>query len=126
MPLYDTQDAGFFSAVHQMLERNRHDNDSERRGGDRHNYTCLQLIAPIVNGKLPDQSQFRRVQCLDLSQSGFSYLAAEPPTEEDLIVALGSVPFTFLSAQVLHHKPIQQGDNTEYLVGCRFTGRLSV
>lgn len=109
-----------------MIERNRRDADPEQRGGDRHNYQCLQLIAPVINGKLPDQSQFRRVQCLDLSQSGFSYLASEPPTEENLIVALGSVPFTFLSAQVMHHKPIGRGDVPEYLVGCRFTGRLSV
>jgi len=126
MATHNVQDTGFFAAVHQMLERKREESASDRRGTQsRHDFHCMQLIAPVIDGRMPDQSMFRRVQCLDLSQNGFAYLSPEPPTEESLIVALGSVPFTFLSAQVMHHRPIAQGSAIEYLVGCRFTGRLS-
>jgi len=120
----ETRDPDFFAAVHQMVERDQTARQRERRGGDRRPYECLQLVAPYRDEKLPDQSQFIRVQCQDLSAGGFSYLVPEAPDYQHLIVALGAVPFTFLIAQVMRHATVVHGDASEFLVGCRFTGRI--
>jgi hypothetical protein len=119
-----TKDAKFYSLVHTVLEAERRRELCERRGGRRHPYRCLQLIAPFGEGQLPDKSQFRQVQCVDLSANGFSYLAVEAPTSERLIVMLSLDPFICLLAQVVRCEIRTQDEGILYRVACRFTGRI--
>ncbi len=125
MPYHqETSDANFFALVHHVLESNRPVTNADRRGNDRHEYACRQFIAPYVGGNLPKQIEFRLVRCQDLSPSGFSFLAAEPPDCEYLVVALGSCPYIFVSAHVVH-AAAQLIDGVElFAVGCRFVARI--
>ena len=118
------KDAKFYSLVHTVLEAERRRDLDERRGGPRHPYRCLQLIAPFIDGRLPDKSQFRQVQCVDLLANGFSYLAAEAPSSERLIVVLSLDPLICLVAHVVRCELRTHDDATLYRVGCRFSGRI--
>ena len=73
---------------------------------------------------MPSQSEFGHVKFQDISPKGFSYYASESPDHGRVIVALGSVPFAFLTAQVVHVTTLQEAGQTQYLVGCRFDGRI--
>lgn len=119
----ETSDADFFSLVHHVLESNR-SAAGDRRISDRRTYACQQYIAPYINGNLPKQSEFRLVRCLDLSPSGFSFLTPHVPTSEYLVVALGSAPYIFVSACVVHCTSQQYENRRMFLVGCRFVARI--
>ena len=119
-----TNDASFFTLVHEVLEAE----DKlavERRGSPRHEYPVSQLIAPYNGRTLPVSSAFRQVQCHDLSPHGFSYISGVRPEHDFLVVALGQVPFTFLVARVVHTAERPDSDGTESLVGCEFTQRIT-
>lgn len=121
----ETSDANFFALVHHVLESRPTAPDTGRaREHRRHEFLCRQFIAPYVGGVLPTQADFRRVLCHDLSPSGFSYIETTPPDCDFLIVALGSAPFIFVSAQLLRHEPIEVDGQTMYLMGCRFVARI--
>src|SRR6266446_5319314 len=77
MPCDDAEDVTFFALVHSVLEAERRRDLTERRNGRRHAYRCLQRVAPIRDGQLPEPAEFRPVQCVDLSAHGFSYLTHE-------------------------------------------------
>jgi hypothetical protein len=119
-----TKDAKFYSLVHSVLEAERRRENDERRGGRRHSYRCLQLIAPFFDGRLPDKSQFRQVQCVDLSANGFSYVAAEAPSCDRLIVMLSLDPFICLLANVVRCELRHQEQAIIYRVACQFSGRI--
>jgi hypothetical protein len=113
-----------YSAIHQVLEAERASDAAERRVGRRHSYRCIQLIAPILDGRLPHQSQFQPVQCDDLSCSGLAYLSEEPAESEQLIVALGVVPFMFIKAEVVRYDQVVRGGRAMFRVACRFVSRI--
>ena len=118
-------DANLYAAIHQVLEAERAAEGSERRQGQRHAYRCLQLIAPIVGGRLPNQSEFRHVQCDDLSCGGLAYLSDEPAESDELIVALGVVPFVFIKTQVVRQEQIVRGGQSLFRIACRFVSRIA-
>jgi hypothetical protein len=120
----ETSDANFFSLVHHVLESNRLVTNADRRESDRHEFPCRQFIAPYVGGSLPKQTEFRLVRCQDLSPSGFSFLAAEPPDCEYLVVALGKCPYIFVSAHVVHCATQLIDREEPFVVGCRFVARI--
>ena len=123
MAMQSMSDAGFFSLVHEVLEaEQRH--QSDRRDDRRQNYDCMQLIAPYEPGRLPGASEFRRVRCQDLSPGGMSYIDDRLPDRQSLLVLLGPAPFIFLTAEIAHHTVSQTDNVREYLIGCRFTGRI--
>ena len=124
MTMQSAADAGFFSLVHEVLEAEQTRAIESRRAGDRHNFDCMQLIATFTPGKLPQAADFRAVHCQDLSPGGMSFIDPELPTSQSLLVLLGPAPFIFLTADVVHHSELQIGNRKEYLVGCRFTGRI--
>jgi len=96
----------------------------ERRRQPRRAYPCRQKISPILNGKLPTRSQFREVQCYDISTGGIAYLAEEPPASDQLVVVLGSPPrLIFLTAEVVYVSPTVQNGKPMYRIGCKYTGR---
>lgn len=74
---------------------------------------------------MPSLSQFRDVECQDLSAGGFSYVAVEPPECETLAVELGKAPvLIYVTARIVHISETLAGAETRFLIGCRFTGRL--
>ena len=124
LPDTDFSDVNLYSAIHQVLEAEQASDAAERRVGRRHSYRCIQLIAPILGGRLPNQSQFQPVQCDDLSSSGLAYLSEEPAESEQLIVALGVVPFMFIKTQVVRHEQVVRGGRAMFRVACRFVSRI--
>jgi len=97
----------------------------ERRRRPRRSYPYHQLVAPILDGKLPGERDFVRVRCNDIAAGGFSFLASEPPPSNALIVALGNAPnLTHVTAQVVHVTRVKRRGKFTYLVGCGYTGRV--
>ena len=119
-----TQDVELFELVHELLQESRGYQVGERRGEPRTKYDCVQLVAPYDGFSMPSQAQFRRAHCRDLASGGFSFFAEQPPEEEQLVVALGSVPFMFFIADVVRVKRADVDLTGSYLVGCRFVRRL--
>jgi len=117
-------DAAFFDMIHSLLDAQSTDENRERRGDRRHPYRHVQLMAPYDGHELPLQADFRPVQCHDLSPNGFSFHAPGPPDFDHIVIALGTVPFTFFSAEVVHVHEAPGGSVPQYLVGCRFVRRI--
>jgi hypothetical protein len=118
-------DAGFFASVSSAIEAARQRESPERRDSNRREFSCVQLVASMHGGRLPDQSQFRPVRCRNLSPTGFSFIAPRPVDSEEVIVALGQVPFRFFRADVVYCTRPANDDAKGYVVGCRFTGRVA-
>ena len=119
-----TQDVELFELVHELLEESRGYQVGERRGEPRNKYDCIQLIAPYDGYTMPSQAQFRRAHCRDLASGGFSFFAEQPPEEDKLVVALGTVPFAFFVAEVVRVTRADVDHTGSHLVGCRFVERL--
>lgn len=100
--------------------------NSERRRRARLSYPYRQRIAPIIDGRLPDDDEFVEIQCNDIAAGGFSFISLKPPQSEMLVVALGTPPnLSYLTAQVAHVTRIQRGGRRVYLVGCSYIGRIA-
>lgn len=119
------QDEYLFELVHALLEESKGVQFGQRRANERAKYDCVQLIAPYDGYTMPTQAEFRRAHCRDLAPGGFSFFAEQPPETEQLIVALGAVPFSFFIADVVRVKQSDVDHTGSYLVGCRFLERLS-
>lgn len=120
----DAGDSSFYKQVHRLIAK-RLSEDSNRRGPRRSSYRCIQRLAPCTGGQVPGMSEFREVVCQDLSAGGFSYLTPAPPEADILAVELGKAPvLIYVTACVVHISEVRSGAERQYLVGCRFTGRL--
>lgn len=98
----------------------------ERRTSPRRVYNYRQRIAPIFDGQLPTPDDFYDVACRDISAGGFAFVFDRPPEFESLVVELGSgESASRLAAQVMRVRPLTEEGEEGYLVGCRFTGRIS-
>lgn len=146
-------DAIFFRLVHQLSNNSPTEEDLERRAQPRTSFLTRQRIAPWDGGGCPDQSQFFEVRCYDLTQSGFSFLAANRPAFTSLVAEFGAAPdLIYVAAQIVHfsnvlvypngtveHVQRPADDSVEepneepaaderpsrnVLVGCRFTRRV--
>ena len=118
------QDDYLFDLVHALLDESRGCQIGERRDQPRTKYDCVQLIAPYDGVTMPSQAEFRRAHCRDLASGGFSFFAENPPQTDQLIVALGSVPFNFFVADVVRVKQADVDTTGSFLVGCQFVRRL--
>jgi len=97
----------------------------ERRRRPRRSFAYYQRIAPTTDGRIPPLRMFRRVQCLDISAGGFSFLSSVTPTDTEYVVALGNPPVVInVAARVAHVTPTDYEGQPMYLVGCSYTGRL--
>lgn len=114
-------DATFFDMIHRLLGEQDEPPPAERRQGSRRPFDCVQLLAPY-EGALPAQADFRLVRCQDISPHGFSFVAEREPHYRFVIVALGTIPFTFFVAEIMRVTP--QDFGAPLLVGCRFVRRL--
>jgi PAS domain S-box-containing protein len=98
----------------------------ERRRRPRRSYPYRQLIAPVIDRKLPPKTAFVEIECNDIAAGGFSFLSPQPPPSHSLIVALGIAPkLTYLSAEVVHVTRIQHQEQSKYLIGCAYNGRVN-
>jgi diguanylate cyclase (GGDEF)-like protein len=99
----------------------------DRRNQPRRPFPTNQFVAPYVEGRLPTRETFVQVRCHDISSGGFSFLLSQPPEFETFVVALGMPPnVTYLTGRVMHSTPAPADDNSMFLVGCRFTGRVEL
>jgi PAS domain S-box-containing protein len=97
---------------------------ANRRRFPRRPYPYVQRMAPIRNGQTPTLDHFYEVECRDISAGGFSYYAAEKPTETDIVVAFGAQGMeTFLTARIMHARPAVRKGRSMFAVGCQYTGR---
>ena len=97
---------------------------AKRREGARHAFPVIQRVAPYERGYLPILSQFRRVQCRDISAGGFSFLWPSSPDFTHVMAALGSPPnLIYVTARVVHCRPANE-PQSGFLVGCCILGRI--
>ena len=112
-------------------------------------FSAEQRIAPFDGNRMPDPSEFITVQCCDLATGGLSFLLAERPDFDTLVIAFGEPPeVVYQAAQVVHcsdvlvdpsgavtridsqeaASPSPESDEPQsermVQVGCRFTRRL--
>ncbi len=100
--------------------------DRERRRRARLSYPYCQRIAPILDGRLPDDDEFVQIQCNDIAAGGFSFISTKPMQSDMLVVALGTPPrLTYLTAQVAHVTRIERDGERMYMVGCSYIGRVA-
>ena len=119
-------DANFYSLVHYVLESQRESARSVKvRGAERHQFMCLQFVAPYCDGQMPSEHEFEQVLCLDLSLSGMSYLVSRPPATEYLIAGIGEKRPLFYSAQVIRIRPYSLAEQDLILVGVQFMSRVA-
>lgn len=122
-------DASFYEQVHELVEAERNlalqGRSAEQRADDRRVFECPQLLAPFDGVRLPNQSEFRTALCQDLSPGGFAFVSPSRFEFEQLVVALGQVPFKFFTARVQNQSPVRLGGQSAYRIGCRFTGRVA-
>ena len=116
------EDVAFYKDVHRLITWQL---QSDRRGGDRSAYRCVQRIAPLIGDQLPPLADFYEVKCQDLSPGGFSFVCDAPPEHELYAVELGKSPvLIYVTAQMVHVSELRHGQRVQFLAGCRFTGRL--
>lgn len=86
-----------------------------------------QYIAPYSGkGPLPDDGQFRTVQCHDLSARGLSFLCDEPPEFQKFVVRLGKGSETYyVLARVANVADVGTEVRPRYRVGCSFIERVT-
>jgi PAS domain S-box-containing protein len=96
----------------------------DRRVRTRRTFPYVQLIAPMIDGQMPDDHRFRPVRCRDISPTGFSFLSPTPPDFQDLMVALGGeTTTTYMAARVMHATIVERDNQIAYIVGCRYLAR---
>ncbi|MGA2035723.1 MAG: PilZ domain-containing protein [Thermoguttaceae bacterium] len=100
--------------------------ENERRRHFRRAYPFIQMLAPYNGKELPRRREFRPVQCQDLSAAGISFILASPPSFEYAVIALGVAPeLIYVTVRVTHCNS-RPGATDEFLVGCRFLGKVSI
>lgn len=99
--------------------------NQERRRRPRRSYPYRQSIAPVIQGAMPPKSAFVEIECNDIAAGGFSFLSPQPPPSNSLIVALGVAPkLTYLKAEIVHVRRVQNEGRSMYLIGCSYIGRV--
>jgi len=98
----------------------------DRRRNERRSFPYKQCLAPVVDGVAPSPDNFREVRCHDLSSQGFSFQATEIPDYQQLLVAFGKQgSLIYLTGDIVHVTPATVNGQDVYLVGCRYTGRMT-
>ncbi len=101
-------------------------NGIDKRSSPRREYSYFQRIAPVLGNDFPDDSQFVKVACCDISAGGLSYLLEEPPVYDELIISLGTPPNDRkILARVVRTAQRVVNGQTVHQVGCQFVGRVN-
>jgi len=97
----------------------------EMRSSPRRTYQYRQVVAPLFGDKLPAKSHFFEVICQDISAGGFSFHLDMRPEFTRVVVGLGQLPrLTFFTADIVRVVEDEVDGRAQFLVGCRFTGRI--
>ncbi len=97
----------------------------EMRSSPRRTYQYRQLIAPLLGDRLPARNRFFEVVCEDISAGGISFYLDTPPDFKRVVVGLGQAPqLTFFTADIARVAEKEVDGRRQFLVGCRFTGRI--
>lgn len=99
--------------------------NDDRRISPRRPHRVFQWIAPCINGKLPDQSMFYQVQCIDISRTGIAFFSYEPLPSDELIIAIGTTAdAVYVRSRVANNVRLEDSEGVRYRVGCEFIERL--
>ena len=96
----------------------------ERRTSARRKFVCWQLVAEYDGWSLPNQQDFHLQLCQDISAGGLSFLADERPRTDQLVIALGTIPFIFFQVRVVRIGRRKDLPDEPYQIGCRFIRRI--
>ncbi|MDY0166830.1 MAG: PAS domain-containing protein [Thermoguttaceae bacterium] len=97
----------------------------EMRSSPRRTYQYRQLIAPLTGDRLPSRNHFFEVVCEDISAGGISFYLDTPPDFKRVVVGLGQPPqLSFFIAEIVRVLEKEIDGQEQFLVGCRFTGRI--
>lgn len=96
----------------------------ERRRNERRNFVCWQLVAEYDGFSFPLQEDFQLRLCQDISAGGISFLSDERPRSEDLIIALGPIPFIFFHVRFARAVRRKDLEGEPLMIGCKFVKRL--
>jgi hypothetical protein len=124
LPSARATDANFFALVHHVLRSQKNETGQEQREQTRKRYSCLQYAAVYNDGVLPTRNEFFPILCSDLSPGGVSFLTNRVLSDQFLVLALGTRPLLFLSAEIVNQVAERIADHQVYRIGCRFVGRL--
>jgi diguanylate cyclase (GGDEF)-like protein len=81
-----------------------------------------QRIAPFIDGRFPDAGMFTPINCENVSQHGFTFLARESPGFDKVLLALGDGRNrAYASASVKHCRNIGSDSEPLFRVTCQFT-----
>ncbi len=98
----------------------------DMRSSPRRAYQYRQLIAPLHGDQLPPRNRFFEVICEDISAGGIAFRLDSLPDFKRVVVALGqSAQLAFFTADLVRVSETRAADGRrQFLVGCRFTGRI--
>jgi hypothetical protein len=97
----------------------------DRRSSPRRPHRVFQWIAPCIDGKLPDQSMFYQVQCIDISRTGVAFYTYEPLPSDEVIIAIGTTAdAVYVRSRVANSVRVADADGIRYRIGCEFVERL--
>ena len=97
----------------------------DRRVSPRRPHRVFQWIAPCIEGRLPEQSMFYQVQCIDISRTGISFYTYEPLQSDEVIIAIGTtVDAVYVRSRVANSVRLEDSDGVRYRVGCEFVERM--
>ena len=97
----------------------------DRRVSPRRPHRVFQWIAPCIDGRLPEQSMFFQVQCIDISRTGVAFFAYEPLPSDEVIIAIGTTEdAVYVRSRVANCVPVADAEGIRYRVGCEFVERL--
>jgi hypothetical protein len=96
----------------------------ERRKSARRNFVCWQLVAEYDGFTFPVQQDFQLRLCQDISAGGISFLSDERPRSEELIIALGTIPFIFFHVRFARAVRRKDLEGQPLQIGCRFVRRI--
>lgn len=90
-------------------------------------YNAIQRIAPFVDGHFPEFSMFCEVECEDISATGFTFLSAELPTYESVILAWETgEEVDYMTASVKNCWNIGTEIDPVFRIVCEFTARADL
>lgn len=98
----------------------------DRRAERRLKFNGQQRIAPLNGQELPCDNDFFRVQCDNIGARGMGFFLSDPPRAREYIVELGKGRRAiYLTAEVKHATVNNASHRQGFLVGCKFTGRIT-
>lgn len=122
--VYSSQPGGASTVVSEGLLAEP--SGADRRRALRHSFRYRQLVAPLIDNRLPDSQSFFPIECKDISASGIALFLDHRPPCEQLVLALGCPPNTLkLICQVARVTEIEENGRKRFVVGCRFIGRCN-